>query len=89
MCSIINFLVNGWTVVQVRSLASLKEQMSLINVIFWIALILSIFFGVIFSIWQKRAVINPIVKLAKDVETIDEGITAFICIPEAGMRSAI
>ena len=65
--------VNGWTVVQVRSLTSLKEQMSLINVIFWTALILSIFFGVIFSIWQKRAVINPIVKLAKDVETIDEG----------------
>ena len=65
--------VNGWTVVQVRSLDSLKQQISLINVIFWFALILSILFGVTFSVWQKRAVINPIVKLARDVETIDEG----------------
>lgn len=65
--------VNGWTVVQVRSLADLRSQISMLRLIFLCALTLSIVFGVIFSVWQKRAVIDPIVKLARDVEAVGEG----------------
>lgn len=65
--------LNNWTVVQIRSLDVLKEQISLISLILMLALVFSIIFGAIFSIWQKRAVINPIVKMARDVETVNEG----------------
>ncbi len=65
--------VNGWTVVQVRSLSDLRSQISMLRLIFLCALTLSIVFGVIFSVWQKRAVIDPIVKLARDVEAVGEG----------------
>lgn len=63
----------GWTVVRIKSISGLKEQVYLINVVIWMMLFLVMLFGMIFSFYQKRSVINPIVKLAREIEKIDEG----------------
>lgn len=64
--------VNGWTVVRTKNMTGLITQINMVNGIIWIMLCMAILFGIIFSIIQKRTVINPIVKLAKDVENFDE-----------------
>lgn len=65
--------LTGWTIVRTKNMTALKEQISMINTIIWMALVLSVLFGIIFSMLQKRNVINPVVRLAKDVEKVDEG----------------
>lgn len=65
--------LTGWTIVRTKNMTALKEQISMINTIIWMALVLSVLFGIIFSMLQKRTVINPVVRLAKDVEKVDEG----------------
>ena len=65
--------LTGWTIVRTKNMTALKEQISRINTIIWMALVLSVLFGIIFTMLQKRTVINPVVRLAKDVEKVDEG----------------
>lgn len=65
--------ITGWTVVRTKSMSVLQEQIHMINNIIWMCLTLAIFFGFVFSIVQKRSVIDPVVRLAKDVEKVDEG----------------
>lgn len=64
--------INGWTVVRTKNMTGLENQIKMVNGIIWFMLCMAILFGIIFSALQKRTVVDPISKLAKDVENFDE-----------------
>lgn len=62
---------NDWTVVKEMELGDIDAQIGLINFVIWICLGLALFFGFSFSFLQKRTIVDPIIKLSKDVGQID------------------
>lgn len=63
--------LNEWTVVKETAIDPAASPLQIINLIIWIALFLSIVFGIIFSYQQKKSIINPIIKLSNDTQVVN------------------
>ena len=64
--------LNGWVVVKEMPAKEMDSQILLINIIIWICLGLILFFGLAFSLIQKREIMNPIMKLSRAAGKVGE-----------------